>query len=113
VVLLIEHIRSLELAPLHLLQVETPDDGRHHPKLRGLLVDVGVGASITREFAVSRGEGLCRMCQHRDLFIRKEIPRTTNGTRRVGNVGSNHLNQRDQFSVLAIVSDPVISRFTQ
>jgi hypothetical protein len=64
VVLSIEHIRSLELAPLHLLQVETPDDRRHHLKLRRLLVDVGVGASIAREFAVSRVEGL-----YRDLYL--------------------------------------------
>jgi hypothetical protein len=69
VVLSIEHIRSLELAPLHLLQVETPDDRRHHLKLRGLLVDVGVGAGIAREFAVSRVEGLYGMCQHRDLYL--------------------------------------------
>jgi hypothetical protein len=94
VVFSIEHIRSLELAPLHLLQIETPDDRRHHFNLRGLLVDVRVGASITREFVVSHGEGLYRMCQHRDrAVIKKEISRTRNGTRRMGNVGSNHLNQ--------------------
>ena len=68
-VLSIKHIRSLELAPLHLLQVETPDDRRHHLKLRGLLVDVGVGASTTSEFAVSRVEGLYGMCQQRELYL--------------------------------------------